>query len=77
MVSSDDCRPRGRGIESHKERKLKLEKEELRAGAMKGGGGNFVGGGGNFVGGGWFDGEEGKSWEYCFETKKIESKILF
>ena len=70
MVSSDDCRPRGRGIESHKERKLKFEKEELRAGAMKGGGGNFVGGG-------WFDGEEGKSWEYCFETKKMESKILF
>ena len=33
MVSSDDCRPRGPGIKSHKERKLKqelkLEKEEL------------------------------------------------
>ena len=59
MVSSDDCRPRGPGIESHKERKLKLEKEELRDGEINGGGGNFDGGGGNFVGGRWFHGGEG------------------
>ena len=46
MVSSADCRLRGPWIKSHKERKLKLEKEELRAGAENGGGGNFAGGGG-------------------------------
>ena len=58
MVSSDDCRLRGPGIESHQERKLKLEKEELRAGAINGDGGNFAGGGGNFVDG-WFAGGRG------------------